>query len=351
MDDLTLVKLFADSPELPEGPTLQATASFVERLRRFAALVDGILAKGRKSPEAGALALEGFLAETGYEQEHDLKLFFDLLNGTDNETGRRIMSRVDKATVRALIVPVPVQLRTILKPEGLLEKLDITAEAADANLRRGIALLIQDPSGNYRIDEPFLERFYEVMAERTRASPGAALRVMAETPFPLEGMILRQPNAISAALSRDIDRAVALIEGSDAVLAPPARVVHRLIVADPALAAELVVALDRRGESLLVTESLAYLAYDKTRTEKYPKLPISVSHDGAFLESLLVRQGEAWLSARLASAVDLYRQRATSGEVAPDFLIHYRDTLQAAAATQGADAGGRLTDIIRAVFD
>ena len=35
VDNRTLVALFADSPNLPEGPTLQATASFVERLQQF----------------------------------------------------------------------------------------------------------------------------------------------------------------------------------------------------------------------------------------------------------------------------------------------------------------------------
>ena len=351
VDDPTLVKLFADGPVLPDAPTLQATASFVERLRRFAALVDGILAKGRQSPRAGARALEEFLADTGYEREHDLKLFFDLLNGTDHETARRIMSQMDKATVRALMPPAPIQLRAILQPEGMLEKLDITANAAEADLHQGIGLLIQHSSGNYRIDEPFLERLYKVMEERTRTRPGESLRVMAETPFPLEGMILRQPDAASAALSGDIGLAVKLVKESDPVLAPPARIIHRLIAADPSLAARLVAALDQWGESLLVAESLAYFAYDKARSERYPQLPLSVSRDGDFLHSLLAQKGSEWLSARLASAVELYRRRAASSEVAPNFLNHYRDTLEAAATTQGADAGRRLAEIIGAAFD
>ena len=351
VDDRTLVRLFADGAELPEGPTLQATASFVERLQRFATLVDGVLAEGRESPEAGARTLEDFLSETGYEQEQDLKLFFDLFQGPDNELARRIVQQMDKATVRDLMTPVPVQLRTILQPVELLEKLDITAGASDADLRRGIALLIQETSGNYRIDEPFLERLYAVMAERLLARPGESLRVMAETPFPLEGMILRQPDAASAALSGNIGLAVTLVEGSDPVLAPPSRIVHRLIMADPSLAAELLIALDRRGRSALVTESLAYFAYDKARSEKYPRLPLSVSQDGQFLQSLLARQGDEWLRSRLTGAVELYRRRAAAGDVAPDFLRHYRDTLQAAANTQDPDAGNRLAELVRAVFE
>ena len=350
VDDHTLVKLFAARPELPDGPTLQATASFVERLQRFAALVDRILAEGRKSPESGARALEAFLHEAGFGQEHDLELFFDLFQGTDPALSRQIMTAVDKVTIRALIIPVPVQLRAIFQPEGLLEKLDITPEASEADLRRGITLLIGEPSGNYRIDEPFLERLYEVMAERSRTAPSGVVLIMSETPFPLEGMILRQPLAASTALSSDLDLAVTLVKDSDAVLAQPARIIYRLIMADPVLAAGLVVDLEQNGESRLVLESLAYFAYDKTRSEKFPQLPISISQNGAFLESLLARQGAGWLKTRLAGAVELYRQRAASGEVDPDFLDQYQDTLQAAADTLGLHTGSRLTEVVNFAF-
>ena len=164
-------------------------------------------------------------------------------------------------------------------------------------------------------------------------------------------MILRQPGAATAALSSDLELAAALVKDSDPVLAPPARIIHGLIFADPSLAARLVAALDEQGESLLVTESLAYFAYDKARSDKYPQLPISVSQDGAFLQALLARQGSEWLTARLVGAVELYRQRVVAGEVPPDFLSHYRDTLQAAAAAVDSEAGARLAEIIRAAFD
>ena len=172
----------------------------------------------------------------------------------------------------------------------------MTTEASEADLVPGITLLIEEPSGNYLIDEPFLERLYAVMAQRARTAPMETLRVMAETPFPLEGMIISHPSAASATLSSDRGLAVKLVKDSDAVLAPPARIIYRLIASDPELAAELVAALDSVGEGRLVAESLAYFAYDKARSEKFPELPISVSQDGAFLESLLERQGLGWLA-------------------------------------------------------
>ena len=276
VDNQILVRLFAASPQFPPAATLQATASFVERLQRFGAVVDDIAIAGGESPEAGARALEEFLADTGLEQEHDLKLFFDLFRDNDPPLARRIMSAVDPATVRALMVPVPVQLRSIFEPEGLLGKLDVTADSSEADLVRGITLLIEEPSGNYLIDEPFLERLYAVMAQRARTAPMETLLVMAKTPFPLEGMIISHPSAASAALSSDRSLAVKLVKDSDAVLAPPARIIYRLIASDPALAAELVAALDSIGEGRLVAESLAYFAYDKARSEKFP----ATSHFG-----------------------------------------------------------------------
>ncbi len=351
VDDQTLVELFAGGAELPQGPTLRATASFVERLQRFATLVEGVLAKGEQSPEEGAEALEGFLTETGFEHEQDLRLFFDLLRGFDADIARRIMQQMDKTTVQALMSPVPTQLRGIFQPEGLLEKLDITAEASDSDFRQGISLLVGDISGNYRIDEPFLERLYAVMAERTAVDPRNSLRVMAETPFPLEGMIIRQPEAASATMSSDISAAAMLITESDAILSPPARIVYRVTAADPSLAATIVIELDNQGKSALVRESLAYFAYDKVRSDKFPRLSISVANTGEFLQSLLARKGAGWLSARIREAVELYRQRADSGEVAADFLHQYRQTLEAAAASRDAETASRLAGIIHTAFN
>ena len=101
----------------------------------------------------------------------------------------------------------------------------------------------------------------------------------------------------------------------------------------------------------MVAEFLSYFAYDKARSEKFPQLPISVSQDGAFLESLLERQGPAWLQSRLAGAVEIYRQRIATGEVAPNFLDRYRETLEAAAGTLGASDGERLMAVIRPAFN
>ena len=351
VDDRTLVHLFAGGVHPPEGPTLQATASFVQRLQRFGSLVEQVLADGKRSPAEGAQSLEQFLADTGLENEQDLRLFFDLFNGADHALARGIMEELDEETIRALIVPVPVQLRGILGPETLLDRLGITTDASGDDLKRGIRLLIGEASGNYRIDEPFLDRLYDIMARRAEESPADVARVMSETPLPLEGMILRQPAAVSAALSGSPDLAASLVQGGDPVLSSPARMIYRIAYTDPMLAAKLVIALDERDDLETVTESLAYLAYDKQRSQDFPSLPISLENDGEFLLDLLQLKGADWLESRLSSAVSLYRERAQGADVSPDFLVQYRATLDAAAAYLGASEREELSTIFRAAFE
>ncbi len=351
VDNRILIELFAGALELPDAPTLQATASFVERLQRFAGLAEEVLSEGRNSPPKGAGALYEFLDETGLEREHDLRLFFDLFHDADPAVAHLVMAEVDKATIRELMPRVPIQLRNLLRPERLLEKLDIAPEAEDFDLRRGITLLIDEPSGNYTIDEPFLGLMYLVTAQRAYGSPTMVIRTMMETPFPLEGMIVNMPAAAAATLQTDVELAAALVEGSDAVVAPPARIVYRVISANPALAALIVVELENRGQEDQVSESLAYLAYDKVRSERYPLLGISLARDGEFLEFLLQFRGAEWLQSRLKTAVELYRGRVARDEVAHDFLNRYRETLEASVETVGASRVTVLKGAIAKAFE
>ncbi len=349
VDDPTLVSLFADNPELPDAPTLHATASFVNRLRRFGRLVESVHAAGRSSPDMGTAALKEFLSATDLEQEHDIKLFFDLFYSTEPSLSRQIVAAMDGGTVQALMVPVPVQLRAILDPGTLLRKLDITVDSSMGDLTQGLMLLLDETSGNYRIDEPFLELLYQVIAAREENDPDGTARVIGNPGFPLAGFILSQPAAVSRIMSKDIDVALNLVQGSDPVLSPPPRIIYRLIKADPSLAALLVDSLSQRGEGELVTESLAYFAYDKARSEKFPRLPISLEQDGTFLKHLIDRKGADWLEDRLREAVAAYRSRAEAGEVSPHFLAHYRQTVDSAAAL--APGHSRiLTEVISRAF-
>ena len=352
VDNQVLVELFSGGAEIPEGNTLQATASFVERLKVFGAKVDSVLDAGRSDASRGAVELESFISETGLEQEADLKLFFDLFRDRDRDTAGAVTLALSDETVRGLMVQVPFQLRSILRPPELLPKLGITSTSANTQeLREGIALLIEEPSGNFRVDEPFLDVLFQVIGDRAEDDPRATARLLLDSPFPLEGLILEQPETAAAIFKSDIATALGLVRGSDSLLAPPWRIMYRLIKADPVLAAQLLAEFHRRGETDMVTESLAYLAYDKDRQEKSSLLPISLEADGDFLRALFRAQGADWLEARLGESVALFQQRVDATEVSPDFLERYRETLEFAAAfLSDPETRNGLTGIIRRAF-
>lgn len=352
VDNQVLVELFASGAALPEGKTLQATASFVERLTVFGAKVDLVLQAGRNSPSQGALELDNFLSETGFGRDDDLKLFFDLFRDRDPETAEAVTFALADHTARGLIPSIPYQLRTILGPEELLTKLGVTANAASpSELREGITLLIDEPSGNFRIDEPYLETLFEIVAGWGKKSPRETAKLMQDSPFPLEGMILAQPEASASILNADTEGALALIRESDPLLAPPWRVMYRLIGTEPRLAARLLSEFHRRGEAEVVMETLAYFAYDKDRQERSSQLPISLEEDGHFLSALFRVEGPKWLQARLGESVELYRQRMAAHEVGGNFLANYQETLEAATATlDGGDVRTGLEEIIRRAF-
>ena len=352
VDNQVLVELFSGGAEIPEGNTLQATASFVEWLKVFGAKVDSVLDAGRSDASRGAVELESFIAETGLEQEADLKLFFDLFRDRDRDTASAVTLALSDETVRGLMVRVPFQLRSILRPPELLPKLGITSTSANTQeLREGIALLIEEPSGNFRVDEPFLEVLFQVIGDRAEDDPRVTARLLLDSPFPLEGLILEQPETAAAIFKSDIATALGLVRGSDSLLAPPWRIMYRLIKADPVLAAQLLAEFHRRGETDMIAESLAYLAYDKDRQEKSSLLPISLEADGDFLRALFRAQGADWLEARLGESVALFQQRVDATEVSPDFLERYRETLEFAAAfLSDPETRNGLTGIIRRAF-
>ncbi len=333
LENRALLLIFASETSLPQGETLQATASFVDRLELFGGLVAGVMDAGRANPQQGADELNRFLEDTDFELVQDLRLFFDLFRGEDPDTARHVVQELRKETVRRLMKPVPAQLRFTLSADDLLEKLDITGESRVSDIKRGLSLLLEEPSGNFIIDEPFLTAMYQVIAVRSGDNPSETLTVLRDTLFPLEGFILNQPLAAATLLNSDIDAAVELLRQSDPVVSPPARNVYRMVQEDAKFAARLVGALNDIEEMDLVVESIAYLAYDKARQERVPSLPISLEQDGKYLADLADQLGEDVLTERLSEAFSLYRQRASSGQVAEDFLVEFRATLDAAAAT------------------
>lgn len=347
LDNPTLLAIFASNPKIPQGNTLQATASFVERLSTFSGVVEAILAAARTRPGLGTQILAEYLESVDYSPEEDLKVFFDLLRDADPETAAEVVAGLDKSAVIRLIKAAPFHLRTILSPSRLLSKLDVAAGPDTQSLIAGARLLIAEPSGNYVVDEPYLSAMYQVVAEVADTDPAAALLITQDPLFPLEGLVRQKPSSAVGLLGWDISSSARLVRDSDPILAPPARIIYRLISADPSAAATILLAMEDIGEQMLVSEALGYIAYDCSRRERFPGLSISLERDGEFLEALVSQESAHWLEAQLDQAFSLFGTRATNNQVGSQFLIEFGSTLEAAAATvQDPTARGQLNDII-----
>ena len=356
LDNRTLVEMFTSGAKLPEGATLKGTAGFVELLKNITLHVDKILELGRKNVEIGAAELQQFLAEVDFGKEVRLDYFFEILRDSDDSTAMKVATALDDATLRRLFMLteqgyLPARMRALLEPLRLLQILDITPNSPEGRLAEGIEDFIEYPAGNFRIDEPFFDVMYPIIATRGASNPEEMLRVIRRSPFPMERFIMNYPLPAVQMLASDLDTTLELVKTSDSMRFPPVRFIYRLIYANPEFAARVVARLDEHGGDDLVVEALAHFAYDADRLQAVPSLPISLERDGRFLKRLLKDKGAEWLAGRLEEVVRLYRQHVEGDEIPRDFLPAYERTLRAAGSqVDNQEAGRTLEEIIGRVF-
>jgi hypothetical protein len=208
-------------------------------------------------------------------------------------------------------------------------KLDITMAANIEEMASGVWMLVDEVSGNYIIDEPFIHAMYSVIAAHSDSQTSELLGVLGHGRFPLHGFIRRQPEAAGKILEADLGLALDLVRNSDPVTSPPAQIVHALVQARPELAARLVTAMDSRGEQTLVSASLGFIAYDAQLSDMTTGRETSLKQDARFLLALLRSNGEDWVAEKLGRALDYFTGDA-SGRPA-NFALQFRGTLLAAA--------------------
>ncbi|MCH8087114.1 MAG: hypothetical protein IIC81_04590 [Chloroflexi bacterium] len=340
---------------LPQGVIGKGAGAFVEELRQFIGEVDRILAIGRASPEDGARALEEYLASLESQDEdklgQDVDTLFELFADTDQESTKEIMARVKDSVIRELLEINPARTRFLLTPERLLDALDIQIDAPAEQFSQGLEELLENSSGNFAIDKPFIEEVYLRLSERGRVSKQETLKIIKEARLPMQGFLFQHTGDAIAILSSDLKLTLDLVEASEPVRVPPVRLIYQMIYVDPQFAAAVVEGLSQRGEDQIVSESLIYFAYDLDRAESNPMLKISLEGDALFLVALLERLGSPWLQGQMASALDRYQKSVSEGAVDPDFLDAYRRTLR--AATDSLDDPGQraeLAEVIEQAF-
>jgi hypothetical protein len=331
LDNKTLLELFSLRLQLPPEASLKGTTEFVKKLQRFSPIVEEIVSAGKRSPSAGMQRLKKFLPGINLKNRSEADLFFGMLREADNTVTKAVLKALDKDTFEDLIKATPVMLRFTLDPKELSAALGVTEASSNDEIFKGINLMVKHPSGNFRIDEPYFDEAYRVIAVKSQTDTKAFLRLLADSPLPLERFVYSQPNTAAAIFLSDVNLTADLVEKSDPVVFPPARFVYTLAFADPDLAAKIVGILDKRGKRNIVLESLAYMAYDKPRLDANPSLQISLEKDGLFLKALVDTKGVQWLADTLQEVAQLYRQRIQQNEVDADFLAALVVTLNEAA--------------------
>ena len=337
LDNATLLALTRQGGRIPSGATVGGMREFVLLLKGLSPIVDRVLEAGRRDHQDGAKVLANYAGNVNFkEQREALRLFFGLLRGADRDVAANTVAALDDGLLRRLLEPVPAELRFTLEPPRLLSALGINRDAPPKNAAEGITYMVENTSGNFRIDEPFDEELYRLMAARP---PKDSLDIIAAARFPVQSFILGHPKDAAAVFRANLDTTATLVLRSDPVTFPPARFVYRLVHADPTLAAELLTLLDQQGHRALVLDSLAHLAYDARRAAQFP---ISLEADGQFLAALLELHGSEWLKQALADSVERYQAQVTAGDLPPDFLTAYRQTLNTAAESL-SDASSKET--------
>ena len=331
LDNATLLALARQGGQVPSGATVGGMREFVLLLEGLSPIVDRVLEAGRSDPRDGAKLLSNYAGDVNFkEQREALRLFFGLLRYADHDVAANTVAALSDGLLRRLLEPVPAELRFTLEPPRLLSALDITADAPPNSIAEGITHMVENTSGNFRIDEPFDDELFRLMAARP---PKEALEIIAASRFPVQSFILDHPQDAAAVFRANLDTTAALVLRSDPVTFPPARFVYRLVHADPTLAADLLQRLDQQGQRELVRDSLAHLAYDAHRAAQFPGLPISLEADGKFLAALLDLQGQDWFTQALTDSVERHQAQITAGDLPPDFLTAYRETLNTAVGS------------------
>lgn len=317
---------------LPKG-----AGAFVDELRHFAADVETILEAGEAEWETGARILEQHVKAYGVgdrtKLQQNVDTLLELLFDTDRRVAQAIMEEISDESAVGLLKLSPVQARTKVRPEQLVDALGITVEADSAMFREGLRTLFENRSGNFAIDRRTNEEAYSRVLARGFRDPRGTLQIIREVSPRVPQLIAYDPRWALEILKSDLELTLDLALESEPVRTPPARLIYQIAYYDADFAAEIVSRLGRRGEDEMVRESLAYFAYDLERSREYPEQKISLERDGEFLSGLVEREGAWWLSRMLESAVDKYGWEVSRGNVDGDFLDAFRDTLETAVAT------------------
>ena len=349
-----LIELFGrSSDDLAIQSAGDVVGKFSQKLAAYAKAVDMVLSTGREDLPKGSEQLERFLQGlSDDQQEKDLTLIFELMRDTDRVTAKTLINRLsDELILRMLKNKASAVRGDAVSPERLLQALKITPQHSSNEMVQGLKILFEETSGNFQIDKPFTSLAYRVITDVGTRDYRLGLDILRDSEVPFLDFIRTSPEASVRVLSSDPSEAARLVANPKGYARSPQGIIYGLINVDPEFAARLVEQLEELGERSLVVEAVAHFAYDASRLDAVPGLPISLENDGLFLKKLLEDRGPEWLEGRLGEAISLYRQRVQRDESPGDFLEAYETTLAAAASKlEDRQAGRTISEMIGRLF-
>ncbi len=325
-----LVDLFGDADSEEEAGSVEGIVTrFSQKLKRYVKGVDDALEAGRERPEAGAGKLEGFLDNLHEDQRKaDLGLIMDLLREADEDTALKVVNAMsDQAILRILREKSSAIMNGIIEPSRLLGTLNVQVQASQEEVVKGISLLLEHSSGNFKIDDPFTLLAYLVIADRGEKDHRDALDVLEQTKIPFLRFVTEHPKVARGILLSDPERTANLVAKVEGYRTTPQGIIHGIIFVDPELAARLVQSMANLGYEDPVVESLIVFAFDAHRLGENPSIKLSLEKDRLFLEHLIDFMGFGWLEDNMKRAVAKYQREVDQQRIDPNFIEEYRNTL------------------------
>ena len=349
-----LIELFSRSPEqLPLQSVEGVVGRFSQKLAGYAQEIDRILSIGKDDPQVGAKGLEDFLDNlSDGQQEKDLAIIIELMKDNDEATTRNLMNRLSDGLILRMLKNKASAVRSNnIAPERLLQALEITPEQSTKQIVKGLQTLLERTSGNFRIDAPFSNLAYEVIAEIGDVDPRRSMVILKDSRVPLLDFVQAEPRAAAGILGSDLREAAKLVANQEGYVSSPHGIVHGVVFYDPALAARIVLEAERQGLSDIVTDSLVVFAFDAGRLEINPSLQLSLAADEGFLQHLIEEKGADWLQERLTASLRKYREFELEEKIDETFIQEYRRTLlQLISLGEDVNKGTTLQEALHGAF-
>jgi hypothetical protein len=151
-----------------------------------------------------------------------------------------------------------------------------------------------------------------------------------------------RPESALRAIRNDVPLAARLIATGGNVRSTPAGIVHRIIVEDPVLAADLLVEIDAGRGASLAPAALAAMVYDGYWSDLAAGPQVSLSNDALFLSRLADIKGERWLSGALDDSVSAYAAAIEAGRIEDEYPERHAATFEAIGEAAGSEETKQL---------